>query len=651
MESAYHVTMYARQTGSLLPIPHKRDATHLPLSQRHGVCASGHRNAGGKVVTTLQTFKKRSDIPMEYTWELESIYAHDEDWERDFQTIQQKLPELTALKDTLAQSGEALLRVLQKRDEIYEVLERLYVYASMRKDEDTTNSTYQGMADRAMQLFVQTSTSSAFIEPEILALPQEQLDQDLQEVTGLALYRQQLFDLNRQRPHVRSAEVEAILAAAGEITDAPDTIFSMIDNADLKLPNITNEQGDEVELTQGSYLTYIRSKDRRVRKEAFEKLHSTFLKQRNTLAATLSSQVKGALFHTRQRNYATNRERALARYNIPVSVYDNLVETVSAHIPLLNRYMKLRKHMLNLDELHMYDLYTPIVEDANDEISYDEARDTIIRALSPLGEKYTGILQQAFTQRWIDVYETPGKRGGAYSGGAYATKPFVLLNFQGKRDSMYTLAHELGHSLHSFLTRSNQPYQYGDYTIFVAEVASTFNEGLLTEHLLKTTTDRATRLALLNHSLEDIRATLFRQTMFAEFEYQIHSNAERGIPLTADGLTETYTTLNRKYYGAGAVIDDLIGIEWARIPHFYYNFYVYQYATGISAACALVQQVLEEGQPAVDRYLKFLSSGSSDYSINLLKKAGVDMATPAPIHQAFQLFEAHLSEMEKMLDR
>jgi oligoendopeptidase F len=423
----------------------------------------------------------------------------------------------------------------------------------------------------------------------------------------------------------------------------------MIDNADLKLPNIKNEGGEDVELTQGNYLTYIRSKDRRVRRDAFDALHGTFFRQRNTLASVLSSQVKGALFHTRQRNYSTNRERALARYNIPVSVYDNLIETVGEHIPLLNRYMKLRKRMLKLDELHMYDLYTPIVEDTNDEISYEQACDTIIQALSPLGEKYTSILQRAFTQRWIDVYETPGKRGGAYSGGAYATMPFVLLNYQGKRESMYTLAHELGHSLHSFLTRSNQPYQYGDYAIFVAEVASTFNEGLLTEHLLKITSDRAKRIALLNHSLEDIRATLFRQTMFAEFENQIHSNAEQGVPLTADSLTEMYMTLNKKYYGAEAVIDDLLGIEWGRIPHFYYNFYVYQYATGISAASALVQQVLQEGQPAVDRYLNFLSSGSSDYSINLLKKAGVDMTTPEPIHQAFQLFENHLSEIEKLL--
>ncbi|GCE03042.1 oligoendopeptidase F [Dictyobacter aurantiacus] len=597
----------------------------------------------------MQTFKKREEIPTEYTWNLESIYTQDNGWESDFQHIQQRLPALEALKGTLAQSGSALLKVLQTRDEITEALEKLYVYASMRKDEDTTNSKYLAMADRAMQLFVRTSTVAAFIEPEILALPQETLNQYIQQTPGLELYNVQLQDLNRKRPHVRSAEVEAVLAAAGEISDAPDAIFSMIDNADLKLPVIRNEEGEEVELTQGNYLTFIRSKDRRVRKDAFEALHGTFLKQRNTIAATLAAQVKTDIFYTRQRNYSSSRERALSRYNIPESVYDNLIATVSEHIPLLNRYMKLRKRILQLDELHMYDLYTPIVEETSDTITYGQARDTIIQALAPLGENYISVLKDGFSKRWIDVFETPGKRGGAYSGGAYGTQPFILLNFQEKRESMFTLAHELGHSMHSYFTRSNQPYQYGDYTIFVAEVASTLNEGLLTEYLLKNTDDKALRIAILNHALEDIRATLFRQTMFAEFEQQIHGHAESGEALTADTLTALYRGLNEKYYGGEAVIDDLIGIEWARIPHFYYNFYVYQYATGISAASALVQQILTEGQPAVERYLKFLSSGSSNYSIDLLRNAGVDMTTPEPVRQAFQLFETHLSQMEELL--
>jgi oligoendopeptidase F len=597
----------------------------------------------------LQTLTKRSEIDREYTWDLESIFPTNDDWESAFKALQQGLPELEALKGTLNQSGQALLTVLQKRDELFEKLETLFVYASMRKDEDTTNSTYQGMFDRAMQLYVHASTVSSYIEPEILALSPSTLDKFVRQIPELSLYGQQLDELNRKRPHVRSTEVEAVLAAAGEISEGPDAIFSMIDNADLKLPLIQSEKGEEVELTKGNYLVYIRSTDRRVRKEAFEGMHGTFLKQRNTIAATLSSQIKGDIFYTRQRGYGSCRERALARNNIPVSVYDNLVDTVGEHIYLLDRYMKLRKRRLQLDELHMYDLYVPIVKETSDEINYADASDTVVAALAPLGENYIGVLKKAFQERWIDVYETPGKRGGAYSGGGYATRPFILLNFQNKRDSMYTLAHELGHSMHSYFTRTHQPFQYGDYSIFVAEVASTLNEGLLTEYLLKTTDDAEVKLAILNHSLEDLRGTLFRQTMFAEFEQQIHSSAEQGEPLTADRLSAMYHTINQKYYGGEAIIDELIDIEWARIPHFYYNFYVYQYATGISAACALVQQILHEGQPAVDRYLKFLSSGSSDYSIELLKKAGVDMTSPEPVRQALQLFDSHLTQMEELL--
>jgi len=597
----------------------------------------------------LLTYTKRSDIPTEYTWNLESIYASDEDWERDFQALQRRLPELEALKGTLAQSGQMLLAVLQKRDELFEQLERIYVYAAMCRDEDTTNSKYQGMADRAVQLRVQAATVASYIEPEILALPQTTLDQFVQQVPDLELYGQQLRDLNRMRSHVRSAEVEAVLAAAGEVADAPDAIFSMIDNADLKLPMIKNEAGEEVELTKGNYQVFIRSTDRRVRKDAFEGLHTTFLKQRNTIATTLSSQVKADMFYTRQHGYGSCRERALAANNIPSSVYDNLVQTVDEHIPLLNRYMRLRKRMLQLDELHMYDLYVPIVEEKQQDVRYEQACDTVVAALAPLGENYVSNLQKGFKQRWIDVYETPGKTGGAYSGGAYGTQPFILLNYQNNRESMYTLAHELGHSMHSFYTRTHQPFQYGDYTIFVAEVASTLNEGLLTEHLLKTTVDRALRLAILNHSLEGFRGTLFRQTMFAEFEQSIHHRAEQGEPLTADTLSAMYRALNEKYYGAEVTVDELIDIEWARIPHFYYNFYVYQYATGISAASALVQQILREGQPAVERYLKFLRSGSSDYSIELLKKAGVDMTSPEPVRQALGLFESHLAQMEELI--
>lgn len=596
-----------------------------------------------------QTLQKRSEIPTEYTWNLESIFQTNEEWEQAFQEIQSRIPELEAQQGTLAQSGQALLQVLRKRDEIFEKLGTLQVYASMRGDEDTTNSTYQGMNDRAIQLVVRAATAASYIEPEILALPEAELDRFVRETPDLALYGQQLRDMNRQRPHVRSAEIEAVLAAAGELAASPEMVYSMIDNADMQLPPIKNEQGEEVELTKGNYIVYVRSTDRQVRKAAFEGLHSTFLKQRNTIAATLAAHIKTGIFYTRQNRYSSCRERALSHDNIPLSVYDKLLETVGEHIPLLNRYMRLRKRTLQLDELHMYDLYVPIVKESAVETSYEQARATVVAALAPLGENYINHLQQAFTQRWIDVYETPGKRGGAYSGGAYKTSPFILLNFQNNRDSMYTLAHELGHSLHSFYTRSYQPYQYSDYTMFVAEVASTLNESLLTEYLLKTTSDPAVRLAILNHSLEDFRSTLFRQAMFADFEQQIYDLAEQGEALTADTLSANYRKLNEKYYGAEAVLDDLIDIEWARIPHFYFNFYVYQYATGMSAANTLAQGILQEGTPAVERYLKFLSSGSSDYSIELLKKAGVDMTSPEPVRQALAVFESHLTQMEQLI--
>jgi oligoendopeptidase F len=597
----------------------------------------------------LQTQTTRDEIAREYTWNLESIFATNDDWQRSYQEVSERIPQLEALKGKLAESGKALFEVLHARDVAFEEIEKLFVYASLRKDEDTTSSTYQAMYDRAMQIYVRATTATSFIEPELLALPQATQEQYVQDHPALRLYDHHLHDLSRNRPHIRSVEVEAVLAATSEITETTDTIFSMIDNADLKLPTIIDEEEQTVEMTKGNYLVYIRSTNRRVRKEAFEGMHTTFLKQRHTIAATLSGQVKGALFHTRQRNFASTRERALFRNNIPVSVYDNLLSAVTESLPLLNRYLKLRKRCLQLDELHLYDLYVPIVEETDEEISYEQARDTVIAALAPLGKHYTDMLQRAFSERWIDVYETPGKRGGAYSGGSYATQPFILLNYQNKRDSMYTLAHELGHSMHSFFTRHTQPFLYGDYTIFVAEVASTLNEGLLTEHLLATRTDRAMRMAILNHSLESLRSTLFRQTMFAEFEQLIHQQVQDGQPLTADSLSASYHELNAKYYGGETVIDEDIDIEWARIPHFYYTFYVYQYATGISAASALVQQILSEGQPAVDRYLNFLRSGSSEYSIDLLKKAGVDMNTPAPIRLALRLFESHLAQMEELI--
>lgn len=594
-------------------------------------------------------FTKREEIPGQYTWDLTSIFPTDENWECAFQRIEKKLPEFEELAGTLARSGPALLKALQKRDEIYEELERVCAYALLHKDEDMTNSARLSLADRAMQLSARVSLAISYLEPEILALPPETLARFLSETAELALYTHQLEDLSRKRPHTRSSEVEAVLAAAGEITRRPNAIFSMIANADLKLPTIIDERGEVVQLTRGNYSTFTRSTDRNVRRATFEAMQATFFKQRHTTAATLGAQIQGDLFYARQRNYKTCRQCALDRYNIPVSVYDNVLTTVSEYIPLLNRYMKLRKQALGLDELYMYDLFTPIISEVEEEISYEQACQMISQALEPLGEDYVADMQRGLSQRWVDVFETRGKRSGAYSAGAYGTYPFILLNFQHTLASVYTLAHELGHSMHSYYSRTNQPYQYSKYTFFSTEVASIVNEELLTEYLLKTTHDPAARIAVLNRSLEYSSGILFRQTMFAEFELRIHQYAEEGKTLAADTLSEIYRALLTKYYGGEVIFDNLSSIEWARIPHFYYNFYVYQYVTGLCAACALVQQILQEGPLAVARYRAFLSAGSSDYSTNLLKKAGVDMTQPGPVRQAFQPFEAHLSLLESLL--
>lgn len=598
----------------------------------------------------MQTYQDRAEVPVEYTWDLASIFASHDAWECEFQALQASIPELASLRGTLDRSGQALLTVLQKSDAVAERLERLYVFASMQRDEDVTKGSSQGRAERAVQLFVRVSTALAYIEPEILVLSEQILQRFFAEEAGLAPYKHQLGVLGLRRAHIRSAEVEAVLAATGEINNAPNTIFSLITGADLQLEPIQNEAGQEVELTHGTYPTYLRSAERTVRKAAFESMGSAFLKRRNTLAATLSAQVKAHLFDTRQRNYPTCRERALARYAIPTSVYESLIATTREYIPLFNRYLRLRRQALKLDELHIYDLHAPLIEDAPDAISYPQAREVVLQALAPLGDAYGNVLRRAFTQRWIDVYETPGKRGGAYSGGAYGTPPFLFLNWQNNRKSLYTLAHELGHCVHAFFTRSNQPYHYGNPTIFVAEVASTLNESLLTEYLLKQTDERALRLAILAHSLENLHSSLFHQVLIAEFEAQIHSNAEAGEPLTASTLSSLYRDLYAEYYGAEMTLDDLVSTEWTRIPHLYYDFYVYQYATGISAATALVRQILLEGQPAVKRYIEFLSAGSSDYSIELLKKAGVDMTGSQPVSQALQIFQAHLSQLEELIN-
>jgi len=598
-----------------------------------------------------KTLPKRSEVPVELTWNLESIYATPEDWEQAFTWVNDELPKLGVYQGTLGRDAATLYAALQLDDRLSETLHKLYAYANMRSDEDTSNSANLARLNRVMALGAKAAAISAFMTPEILEIPQERIEEFLRDDPRLELYRHALDELMRRKPHVRSAEVEGLLAEASEALEVPSQVFNMLNNADLKLPTIKDAEGQDVEVTKGNYILFLEGRDRRVRKDAFEAMHSTFYKQRNTLAATLNGQVKAQIFRARARNYATALEAALDANNIPVSVYDNLVETVDKNLGVLHRYLRLRKKLLGLDELHMYDLYVPMVAEVDYKVSFEQAKEQVARGLAPLGADYVEDMVRGFNSRWIDVYENEGKAGGAYSGGTYGTHPFVLLNYQENLNSVYTLAHEFGHSMHSYYTRRTQPYPYGDYTIFVAEVASTLNEVLLTHYLLETTDDRALRMYIINHYLESFRTTLYRQTMFATFERQIHAAAEAGEALTADALSQMYKEINDRYYGPEVNVDDLISIEWARIPHFYYNFYVYQYATGISAAAALGQQILSEGKPAVERYRRFLTRGSSDYSINLLRDAGVDMTSPEPIQQALDLFGRYIGEMEQMAQR
>ncbi len=594
--------------------------------------------------------KKRHEVPDEHKWDLDSVYASVEEWEKDYARVEAMVPQLTAYQGRLGESAGTLLGALQARDELFKLLEQVVVWARMKEDEDTTNSTYQALEARARSLYAKVTAAGAFVTPEILAIPTETIRAWLDQEPGLAVYRHELEDILRLKAHVRSQEVEELLAQMAEVGAAPSDIFGKLNHADLKFPKIRDEQGNEVELTLGRYLRFLESPVREVRKQAFEALHSTYKKFRNTIAATYANSVKTDVFYARARRYPSARAAALARTNIPESVYDNLIATVHKNLPSLHRYVQLRRRMLGLDELHMYDLYTPMVPDVDRKIPYEEAVDTILKALAPLGEEYCEVARRGLTvERWVDIYENEGKRSGAYSFGAYTTKPFILMNYQDNLDSMFTLAHELGHSMHSYFSRKHQPYHYSSYTIFVAEVASTFNEALLTDYLLKSTNDPKLKMYLINHQLESFRTTLYRQTLFAEFEHIAHQRVESGEALTADVLDEIYYDLNKKYYGTeGMVVDDLIAVEWARIPHFYSAFYVYQYATGISAATALSQQVLREGQPAVERYLNFLKSGSSDYSTNLLKKAGVDMTSPEPVQQALDVFARLLDQMEEL---
>ncbi len=595
---------------------------------------------------TTKRVLKRSEVPAEHRWKLEDIFASQDAWDQEYKEVKDGLADFAKFKGTLTDAA-AIKACFELEDDISMHLERLYVYANMRHHEDMADPTYQALSDKASKLSVEAGEAFSFVTPEILSLSEEKLKSLIAD-PSLAKYKQTLEEMLRQKPHVLSASEEALLAQVGNISQTSSTVFGMLNNADLKFPKVKNEQGEEVELTHGSYIQFLESSDPKVRRNAFEATYGTYAKHKNTLAATLSGNVKKNLFYANARHYPSALEMSLFGDNIPKEVYTNLIDTIHEHLPLLHRYMALRKKLLKVDELHMYDLFAPLVEEFKMDITYEEAKKIVSESLKPLGEDYLNVLQEGFDNSWIDVYENEGKRSGAYSWGAYGTHPYVLLNHNDNLNSMFTLTHEMGHALHSYYSDKHNDYRDAQYTIFLAEVASTLNEALLMDYLLDRTEDPKEKLYLLTYYANQFRTTVFRQTMFAEFEKIIHERAEQGESLTPQDLSQIYYDLNVKYHGDDMVVDQAIEMEWARIPHFYTSFYVYKYATGFSAATSFSKQILEEGQPAVDRYLGFLRSGGSDFSINILKKAGVDMSTPEPIRQAMSVFESLIEEMEKL---
>lgn len=600
-------------------------------------------------VPNKSSLPKRDEIAPEFKWKLEDIYDSDTKWEEDFKKVKSLSSGIVKLKGHLGESADKLLECLKLSDELLLTNDRVFVYARMRRDENNANPVYQALTDRAMALSTETYAAVSFIVPEIISIPENKIKDFINSSNDLKLYQQYINEILRQKKHILSEREEEILALSAEIAHAPHDIFTMFNNADIKFPSIKDEDSEEVEVTKGRYIKFLESKDRRVRQDAFHALYSSYIKHRNTLASTLTSNIKKNRFYASIRKYDSSLEASLDSDNISVNVYDNLIETIDKNLPLLHRYLKLRKKALKLDELHMYDLYVPIVEQPKTHISYKEALEIVEKGLHPLGSTYIGNLQQGIKSGWIDVYETEGKTSGAYSWGAYKTHPYVLLNYQGTINDVFTIAHEMGHALHSFYTNKTQPYIYSEYKIFVAEVASTVNESLLMRHMLESTSDKNEKAYLLNHYLEEFRGTVFRQVMFAEFEKITHAKIEQGEALTTQAFSDIYRDLNKKYYGSEVVVDEDIATEWARIPHFYTSFYVYKYATGFSAATSLSQQILKEGQPAVDRYINFLSSGSSDYPLELLKKAGVDLSTPKPVQDALDVFNDILGQLEQLI--
>ena len=591
---------------------------------------------------------KRTEISKEYKWKIEDLYAANDIWEEDFIKLQKGIEELKCFEGTLSQSAENLLKMQEKCDELNQLAEKVYVYANQRLHEDTSNAYYQGLSGRAQMLLVQMSETASYIEPEILAIPEEKLEEMMKD-EGLRKYEAYFRRLLRRKEHILSKEMEELLAGVDEVAEGPKDTFMMFNNADIKFPVIKGEDGEPIEITHGKYVKLLESQNREVRKAAFEGLYESYGKFKNTLAATYRANVKQAGFFAKARKYESSLKAALAGSHIPVEVYDSLIESVHAHLPALHEYVKVRKEKLGVEELHMYDLYVPTVGEADKKIPYEEAKEIVLNGLAPLGEDYLELLKKGFNEGWIDVYENEGKRSGAYSWGAYGTHPYVLLNYQDNLNNVFTLAHEMGHALHSYHSDETQDYIYAGYKIFVAEVASTCNEALLIRYLLDHSKDDKEKAYLLNYFLEQFRSTLFRQTMFAEFEKLAHAKSEAGETLTAEVLCDMYYDLNKKYFGNEIVVDKEIALEWSRIPHFYTPFYVYQYSTGFSAAIAISSKILKGEPGIVEKYKKFLSSGSSLDCIDLLKICDVDMTTKEPVEEALKVFENTLEEFSEII--
>jgi len=598
----------------------------------------------------LMAYESREEIDSKYKWDLSSMFPSDEAFEAGLEELKAYCPKLLAFKGKISTSAQALLEFLQLEDQMTLLLYKIINYAERKSDEDTRVAKYQAYVANATSAYTQVGEATSWFAAELLAIPAESVEKFYVEVPALEFYRRKLNKILNQREHTLSAEEEALLARAEELAVQPTNIFSMFDDADLTFDDAVDSEGKTHKLTSGSFVPLLMDADRVLRESAFKQLYSRFGEFRNTSAAILTSQVKNLQFFSSSRKYASSLEAALAENEIPVEVYNNLIDAVHQNFPAFYKYVDLRKRVMGLDELHFWDVYTPLVDDVDMKFTYEEACDLIVKALAPMGEEYVSLVKKGLESRWVDVYETPGKRSGAYSAGGKGMNPVMLLNFQGGLDDVYTLIHEMGHSLHTYFSSHNQEITYSDYSIFVAEVASTCNEALLSHYLLEHETDPARHAYILNHFLEGFRGTIYRQCMFAEFERDISQMNADGVALNAEVLSERYGKLCAEYFGPGIELDEEIKLEWSRIPHFYYNFYVYQYCIGFSAAIALSQRILSEGEPAVKDYIGYLSGGCSKTPIELLRGAGVDMATPDPVNAALKYFGELVDQLEQELN-